>query len=126
MEKYIKISKIAKKNINTTTKEDLQQIRGIDSVLADKIIKYRDKHGGFADIKHMRGVGLSNWKIKNIEKYFFANASDINKIDINNASIDDLKKFIGLNDSQVRSIVNFRKKFRDFKSVEELSKLEGF
>jgi len=47
-------------NINTATKEELKRLNGIGDVLAEKIIEYREKSGGFKninDIKNVNGIG---------------------------------------------------------------------
>lgn len=47
-------------NINSATKEDLTKIDGIGDKKADKILEYRDQHGGFKsadDLKNISGFG---------------------------------------------------------------------
>ncbi len=55
-------------NINSSTVEELQQIRGIGPKLAARIITYRDEQGDFKtcdDILNVRGVGVAKFeKIK--------------------------------------------------------------
>ncbi len=36
-----------KLDINKASKEDLMKIKGVSDTLANKIIQYRDQHGGF-------------------------------------------------------------------------------
>ncbi len=127
LEKYIKIPDIVKKDINVATQKDLEQLVGIGKISAGRVIKFRDELRGFAHFKFLTSVyGLSKEQIKSIQKYFFVDASKVKKININNASFNQLKKFRYLNYKQAKSIVNFRENFRNFKSVEELLNLEGF
>ncbi len=55
-------------NINTATKDELCLIKGIGEALADRIIDYRTRNGGFdspADIMNVKGIGGSTYdKIK--------------------------------------------------------------
>lgn len=47
-------------NINTAEKEELKALSGVGDVLAESIINYREKNGGFktiAEIKNVSGIG---------------------------------------------------------------------
>lgn len=49
-----------KVNLNTATKEDLTKIDGVGDKKADKILEYREQHGGFKspdDLKNISGFG---------------------------------------------------------------------
>lgn len=47
-------------NLNTATQEQLQTLPGVGPVLAERIVSYRDEHGGFtsvADLRKVTGIG---------------------------------------------------------------------
>lgn len=48
------------------------------------------------------------------------------KVNVNKASAKELMKVKGLNASKARSIVAYRKKHGDFKSIEDLNNVKGF
>lgn len=60
-------------DINSATVDELQEIKGIGPVLADRIVKYRKKHGPFkskADIQKIEGVGPKTYE--DIKPYIIA------------------------------------------------------
>lgn len=48
------------------------------------------------------------------------------KLNLNKASVKELLKIKGVNQSRAKAIVTYRKKHGDFKSVSELAKVKGF
>jgi competence protein ComEA len=52
-------------NLYTATNEQLQTLPGVGPVLAERIIAYREQHGGFAsvaDLRHVTGIGDSRFE----------------------------------------------------------------
>jgi competence ComEA-like helix-hairpin-helix protein len=43
-------------DLNTMSKEDLQELEGINPRLAEEIIKFRDERGGIEDIEELREI----------------------------------------------------------------------
>ena len=61
-------------NINTASKDELKMIPYIGDVTADKIIYYREKHGGFKQKAELKNVPRIGDKLYNeIEKYICRN-----------------------------------------------------
>lgn len=57
-------------NINTATKSELMQIDGIGEVLADRIIAYRTKHGGFGSVGELTNItGIGEATLASITPY---------------------------------------------------------
>ncbi len=59
-------------NINTCGKYELMQLPGIDELLADKIIEFREKIGGYQDVYELTLVdGVTNEKMSDILEYLY-------------------------------------------------------
>lgn len=57
-------------NVNTATAADFDKLPGIGKVMAERIIKQREKKNGFKTIEDLRAVkGISAAKFEQIRKY---------------------------------------------------------
>mgnify|MGYP006370312001 CR=1 FL=1 len=60
-------------NINSAYSSDLQLLPGIGEVMAERIIEYREKTGGFKDIRDIKKVkGIGEKKFESIKQYITA------------------------------------------------------
>ena len=63
-----KQNKQSKVNINTATVSELENLQGIGSSIANKIIEYRKKNGSFKSIEDLKNVsGIGESKFNNIK-----------------------------------------------------------
>ncbi len=57
-------------NINTATERDLTRLKGIGSVLAQRIVAYRDAHGPFLSADDLTAIsGIGPKKLEAIREY---------------------------------------------------------
>ncbi len=112
-------------DLNTSNVEDLQKLKGIGPSFSKRIIKYRDLLGGYYKKEQLLEVyGFEQEKFDNIQQNITINPSRIKKININSATIDDLKTHPYIKYSIARLIVNYRKQHGDYDSVESIKSIK--
>ena len=116
-------------DLNTATAQDLQKVHGIGEKLSDNIIKYRNKFkGGFISEVQLQDIyGLSQEVIQRIINDFdLKTPRDIEKINLNAASKDQLVT-IQYIDYEIAHYIIEQRTLRDgFKSFDELLKVKNF
>lgn len=78
-------------DVNLSTQEDWERLPGIGPYFAAKIIKFREKLGGFAhpDLVKLT-YGLADSTFQKIRPYLKANAGQVKQISINTATYEEL------------------------------------
>lgn len=124
---YVKTEKIIVKDINQATQEDLIKIHGIGEALSLRILKEKEKFGGFVSMEQMNDIwGLSAEVIDNLNKSFeIKNMPNFKKIPINTASIKELGAFPYFRYPISKNIVTYRSMNGVIK-IEDLSKIKDF
>lgn len=115
--------------INQAEAKDLLPIYGIGEKLAERIIKYRDKLGGFHSSSQLNEVyGLSKETLVELKNRTTINPNVITKININEASKDELMKITYLNFEAVSMILKKRdqQKLRDINFLKDFIDPEKF
>ncbi|WP_010134843.1 ComEA family DNA-binding protein [Ochrovirga pacifica] len=125
--KHIK-NKVVLKDINKATTNDLKKISGIGEKRAATLIKYRNLLGGFASDAQLKEVwGIPEEVLVNLQKEFrVLSAPEIQKIDVNLATLDELKGIVYINYKQAKSIVIYRSKVGEIKNLAELKTIRDF
>ncbi len=110
-------------DINQASAEELKKVRGIGKVLSERIVKYRDKLGGYHTTDQLSEVyGLKPEVIDRMLESFVIEQSP-NKVNINIDSVELLAKHPYINYNLARAIVNFRKHHGNFNSVDDLNSI---
>jgi DNA uptake protein ComE-like DNA-binding protein len=117
-----------KKDLNTVSVQDLIEINGIGEALSSRIIRYRDKIGGFrSDIQLKDVYGLKPDVIDRLTSKITVKSNvDLLLIDINTASLIELTEIPYFDYELAREIHQFIKVNEGIDSFEELSKLQQF
>ncbi|TAG30599.1 MAG: hypothetical protein EAZ13_02580 [Sphingobacteriia bacterium] len=114
-------------DINTATAKDWEQLPGIGPVLAARIIKFREKLGGFADIDQVQktyGIKDSVFQILRPFLRFSGTETAVKseKLNLNLASAKAMKA-VGVRSDIAEAIVNYRKEYGPFLELGDLKKI---
>lgn len=114
--------KIQAFDINTADTSQLQQLQGIGTVLSARIIKYRDKLGGFVSKAQYREVyGLAPLAIEIMTKRtYIAHEYQPRQININTDNFKTLIAHPYLTYEQVQSIMSHRVRHGKLSAVKDL------
>lgn len=99
----------AKAELNSADSTALVNVRGIGPAFAKRIIRYREKLGGYSDLNQLLDVyGIDSTRFLLIERFLTVDQSLIKKININTASVDQLRAHPYLDYFVAKAIVDKR------------------
>ena len=108
--------------LNSADSAQLVALRGVGPYSASRILKHRNKLGGFVKTEQLKEVwGISDSMYQVILPQITLNVGIVQKIDINRATVEHLKnhpyvwKF-----ALARAIVNYREQHGAFKTVKDM------
>lgn len=114
-------------DINTATAQDFQQFNGIGPSFSRRIVKFRELLGGFVSTEQVgETYGLADSTFQKILPYLRYNATNIQQLNINTATLEALKAHPYLSWSHAKAIIKYREENGSFKSVELLQILSEF
>ncbi len=112
-----------KMELNTADTNDLKELRGIGSGYAKRIVKYRERLGGFCKPEQLLEVyGFTQELYEKVAPHIIIDSDEIRKINLNTATIDQLKRHPYLDYYQAKAIVNYRERTAKFATVNDLLK----
>ena len=108
-------------NLNLADSIQFQQIRGIGAVLARRIIKYRERLGGFARTDQLYEVyGLDSTVVERLLKTSFLDNNSFKKLNINTSDEKMLSSHPYFSKKIARAIVTYRFQHGNYRSVDDL------
>ncbi|POY38446.1 hypothetical protein C3K47_03360 [Solitalea longa] len=111
--------------LNTADSAELTALRGIGPAFAIRILKYRNRLGGFYSKEQLKDVyGLDSLLYMSIQEKISVNSSLIQKVNINSASFNELKKYPYWSYKQINTVLNYRNQHGKFLKSEDLLKTE--
>ena len=107
--------------LNSADSAQLVALRGIGSVLARRIMTYRDMLGGFYSVEQLREVrNLPPETYANLYQQFAIDTSAIVRINLNDFKYKQLSGHPYMSVTQLNAIMNYKKIMGKFKSVDDL------
>ncbi len=111
-------------DINKADTSTLITLPGIGSKLAARIIAFRDKLGGFYKVDQVAETyALPDSTFQKIKNKLVISTADIKKLNINVATVDELKVHPYLKYNIANAIVQYRIQHGNFASVNEIKKI---
>ncbi|PWL37421.1 hypothetical protein DKG77_15685 [Flagellimonas aquimarina] len=116
------------RDLNLATIDDFKTIRGIGDKLSARIVKFRDRLGGFVINKQLNDVyGLKPDVVKRVLSNFkVVQPPKIEKININTATAKELSRLVYINYDLAKEIVAFREVNGAYGKVDELVGVKTF
>jgi competence protein ComEA len=115
---------IAIVDINTGDSAAYDGLPGIGGGYARRILKFRDKLGGFYKVEQVAETfGLPDSTFQKIKPYLKINGDNIRKININTASLEELKAHPYIRWQLAKVITEYKKQHGNYKSLDELKKI---
>ncbi|MBE7639865.1 helix-hairpin-helix domain-containing protein [Salegentibacter sp. BLCTC] len=115
-------------DLNEADVNELQKVSGVGEVLANRIVNYRTKIGGFRSEIQLKDIyGLNYETREKLQKQFRVSKNvNFNLININKAKVLDLVSVPYIKYELAREIIDYRQLHEGIESFAELSKIESF
>lgn len=111
-------------DINTADTTALIALPGIGTKLAARILNFREKLGGFYNINQIKETyGLPDSTFQTIQPWLTANASQIRKININTATLEELKQHPYIKWNLAAALIKYREQHGPFTALQQLQQL---
>lgn len=116
------------KDLNKATSEDLKAVSGIGETLSTRIVKFRNRLGGFLIEEQLYDVyGLeADVAERTLKRFKLLSSPTIVKIDLNKASVSELAKLVYLRYRVAQDIVLYREVNGTIGSFDELKGIDDF
>jgi competence ComEA-like helix-hairpin-helix protein len=115
---------IANVDINTGDSAAYDGLPGIGAGFSKRIIKFRDKLGGFYKVEQVgETFGLPDSVFQKIKPYLKISGDNIHKININTATEEELKAHPYIRWQLAKVITEYKKQHGNYKTIEDLKKI---
>ena len=109
--------------LNTSDTTELRRIPGIGQYYSAKIVRYRERLGGFVSLSQLAEIeGIP----ADIMRWFTLDKTEIRKLPINTGNFGQLLRHPYLNYEQVSAIMNYRKTYGALRDLSDLKTYTAF
>ncbi|WP_316807061.1 ComEA family DNA-binding protein [Pedobacter agri] len=111
-------------DINTADSAQLDEIKGVGGTFANRILRYRERLGGFYKKEQLMEVyGLDSSRYNEIKDQVTLSRIVLRVVNINSAQFNDLKGNPYLSYKQINAIIQYRKQHGNYTSPADLKKV---
>jgi len=112
--------------LNSADTFELQRLRGIGPSFAKRIIKYRERLGGYLEKSQLLEIfGMDTAKYNGIKDHLTVNPDSIRKINLNSVTFKELLSHPYFPFEVTKNIMIYRKDHKKFTATEELLKVKN-
>ena len=116
----LKVGELLDLNLSDTTA--LQRVPGIGPYFAGRIVRYRQRLGGFYSARQLKEIEA----FPEEAIFFFRTSNNIHKINVNMLKLNELKRHPYINYYQAKAIIDYRRLRGPLHSLDELRLLKDF
>jgi competence protein ComEA len=110
--------------INSADSAKLTMVRGIGPSFARRIIRYRERIGGFYSKEQLKEVfGIDEAKYAEIKNGVTVNGNHVTKLNVNAATFDQLRRFPYLSFKQMNAIIEYHNQHGDYESIADMKNI---
>lgn len=107
--------------INTADTAALQKVKGIGPVFATRIVRYREKLGGFINIEQILEVnGIDSSNFNELSSQLYVNPYAIRKIRVNEADLNEMSAHPYISYNIALSLINYRNQHGRFEVLSDI------
>jgi competence protein ComEA len=114
-------------DVNNATAAEWETLPGIGKVLANRLIRYREKLGGFTSLEQVKKTyGISDSVFTLIQPLLRLQPEMVSgnrSLDLNTATVSQLTAVAGIPEAIAKAIVVYRKEYGPFQQITDLKKL---
>jgi competence protein ComEA len=115
---------IAVVDINTAQPQDMRNIPGMENGLQYRIVKFREKLGGFINLEQVKETyGMTDSAFTAMQPYIKFVPAAVAKININSASDFELNAHPYISNSVAKAIALYRTQHGSYQSVADIKKI---
>ena len=111
-------------DINRADAATWMQLEGIGPAFAGRIIRFREKLGGFITVEQVQETyGLPDTTFDRVKQYLVAESKSIRRINLNTATVEELNAHPYIDNRTARNIIAYRDQHGAFQQVETLLRI---